>query len=928
MSPLPYTVSLDEFQELLRRFPFDRTIDSVQLRGRTELPNADSDCHVLVTPDGVLLNRGSWHWRAGGAAPRSRLRALSPFLVDAICGADGSLPAFQRNLVLQVAARVLLRFGLAPEDVHSVVAAKANGHDAVPTPRLKLTPKEIAPVLQELKTESPVSLPADRDFPFPGTARSVWTLIDEVRSNGHARPERSAAATTTADSGFPFPASRGVPLPAPAATREPEPVPAEPIQLTPDVQQDLRAHVINLAQGRFSMQGWKTPKEDVDTIFRKHIPEWAASRPVDEKLKIVIYAHGGLVSEKKGLEIAAKQLGWWKDNGVYPLFFVWETGLMETLSQLLNPNRQRAIDLAAPTDYLLENLARAIGGVAVWSGMKRSAERASDADGGARYVGGELSKLFGGDLATRLELHAVGHSAGSIFHGHFINAAIEMGVPRFNSLSLLAPAITVDGFKQLLLPRMADKAVARTTMFTMSRPYELDDNCAQVYRKSLLYLVRAAFEPEPRTPILGLEESIRQDPDVMRAFDPDGAHPSRLGEIVFSVTKDGSARSSSQSTSHGGFDDDKATMESVARRILDRDDIKPFPVTRALPEESVLPTLPEADLLARLLRSPSLAAAMPIPAPAATDGENPDRGGGGGRKRALCIGIDRYRDAPLSGCVNDARQWETAFKNLGFTTETLLDEQATRDAMLGRITSLVTESRAGDVVVVQYAGHGTQLEDLNGDEDDSYDEALCPIDYPSGRFLIDDDLADVFDRIPDGVNVTVFTDCCHSGTITRLALGVPSAPAAPSSRARFIVATPELEAAHKQDRERMALQSRAPKAARPYLQAREVLFCACRANEVAMESNGHGDFTIRAVPLLARGAAGMTHEQFEDAVLDVFGSSPRQHPELHCSEERKTGKLFVAPESGRPAPGAAVASPASERAKLRHAFEVAAESLR
>ena len=59
---------------------------------------------------------------------------------------------------------------------------------------------------------------------------------------------------------------------------------------------------------------------------------------------------------------ANEQVTWWLENGAYPIHFVWETGLMETLGQLINPNRQRGLfdfDPAGPTDFAIESLALA-----------------------------------------------------------------------------------------------------------------------------------------------------------------------------------------------------------------------------------------------------------------------------------------------------------------------------------------------------------------------------------------------------------------------------------------------------------------------------------------------------------------------------------------------------------------------------------------
>ncbi|MFZ0257544.1 MAG: hypothetical protein WAN46_18315 [Gammaproteobacteria bacterium] len=49
------------------------------------------------------------------------------------------------------------------------------------------------------------------------------------------------------------------------------------------------------------------------------------------------YAHGGLNDEATGLAIAEHQIPWWLANDMYPIFFVWETGLLESLAQMLSP---------------------------------------------------------------------------------------------------------------------------------------------------------------------------------------------------------------------------------------------------------------------------------------------------------------------------------------------------------------------------------------------------------------------------------------------------------------------------------------------------------------------------------------------------------------------------------------------------------------
>ena len=59
---------------------------------------------------------------------------------------------------------------------------------------------------------------------------------------------------------------------------------------------------------------------------------------------------------------------------------------------------------------------------------------------------------------------------------------------------------------------------------------------------------------------------------------------------------------------------------------------------------------------------------------------------------------------------------------------------------------------------------------------------------------------------------------------------------------------------------------------------RGVFFGACQPNEVAWESDGQGDFTRIAVPLLRQVTAGSTNQEFFDSVLEAFGKDRRQTP--------------------------------------------------
>lgn len=82
---------------------------------------------------------------------------------------------------------------------------------------------------------------------------------------------------------------------------------------------------------------------------------------------------------------------------------------------------------------------------------------------------------------------------------------------------------------------------------------------------------------------------------------------------------------------------------------------------------------------------------------------------------------------------------------------------------------LVAGAQAGDVLFFQFSGHGTQITDRLGTEKDGKDEALCPTDYSSSGFLVDDEIFDlIVTPLKSGVKLTIILDCCHSGTAVDL----------------------------------------------------------------------------------------------------------------------------------------------------------------
>lgn len=929
-TPTFMRVSLAQFEQLLREFKFSRQIDAVHMHHTWKPAHADFRGHetivamwrhhtqtngwrdiaqhITIDPQGGIWLGRNWNHPPASAAGFNGNSAFGPFMFEMVGNFDHGFDRFegeQRGTVLGVIAAVQERFGLPLESLrfHNMMSAKS-------CPGTAIDHGEVLQEVRQLREHArsrgvPGGGPRS---PFPQEeAQALQRALQALQRLPAGGQEPGDAELTHREHAHWAPDGAAAPHEATSASRGPG--------LDAAALAALRPHLINLTLGRLSPQGEASSTAgDVDALFEQHLPRWLQENPAaaGRPRRIVFFAHGGLVSEGAGLDIAHKHVRWWLDNGIYPIYFIWETGFFETIGQLLQRARQRgARDLFDfTTDPLIELAARALQGPRIWGGMKASAEHAVDAPtdadpvgGGAHYAARRL-KGFCDRHAAEVELHAVGHSAGAIFHAHFLPAAVGLGVPAFRSAQLLAPAIRVDTFKQLLLGGVEKGSfVQRLTVYTMNRDQERDDNCARIYRKSLLYLIHHALEDQPRTPILGLEESLRADAALKQLFRLGQAAPGPH-EVIWSPSPGDSGRSASRSTTHGGFDDDPPTMNSVARRILDKADADPiveYRVSRGIAREWVEEIDWPQELQSGLAPLPALpmppAAPPPPPAPAALPGwllsmpPAPPPPAlpvpGGGRRRALCVGIDLYPhpEHRLAGCVNDARRWEQALRALGFETTLLVNAQATRAALEQHLAGLVDASRSGDVIVFQYAGHGTQVDDLNGDEQlDGRDEALCPVDFADGALFIDDDVAEVFGRVPPGVNLTCFMDCCHSGTNSRFAVGTSARAPQADAKARFITATAELQDAHRRFRA-LHRGARAATGTGGRERMRDVKFSACQDHEVAWESNGSGEFTLRAMRVLAAGVQGLSNGDFVSRVVADFGSGARQRPMLDCADD-------------------------------------------
>ncbi len=121
-------------------------------------------------------------------------------------------------------------------------------------------------------------------------------------------------------------------------------------------------------------------------------------------------------------------------------------------------------------------------------------------------------------------------------------------------------------------------------------------------------------------------------------------------------------------------------------------------------------------------------------------------------------------DGELSGCINDATDMQSIADGLGYTSTLLIDSDATSCRVISEIGQAADELQSGDILFVTYSGHGGQVDDVNGDEDDSLDETWCLYD----RQFIDDEIYSLWTQFNPGVRIVALSDSCHSGTVMRM----------------------------------------------------------------------------------------------------------------------------------------------------------------
>jgi hypothetical protein len=280
-------------------------------------------------------------------------------------------------------------------------------------------------------------------------------------------------------------------------------------------------------------------------------------------------------------------------------------------------------------------------------------------------------------------------------------------------------------------------------------------------------------------------------------------------------------------------------------------------------------------------------------------------------KKALIVGINYPgTDHALRGCVNDAMTMsEMLTAHYGFNNpknkRMLTDASATTANILERLNWLVDGAQPGDVLFFHYSGHGSQLVDTKYDDDsepDGLDEIICPVDLNwRDKVIRDDDFKHIFARVPEGVNLTVVLDCCHSGggldsRYEYMPYGVATPDADPLSPNRSRLMRMPADIANR------AIGLDIKPKPRPIREAKSgILISGCQAQQTSADAWIHNKYMGAATFFInySLQTHGYNNISYKDLVVDVNNTLSKygyaQRPQLDCVQKEFFNRNFLQP---------------------------------
>lgn len=237
----------------------------------------------------------------------------------------------------------------------------------------------------------------------------------------------------------------------------------------------------------------------------------------------------------------------------------------------------------------------------------------------------------------------------------------------------------------------------------------------------------------------------------------------------------------------------------------------------------------------------------------------------------------------LNACEYDANDLAAIAKSQEFEVDTLLTKAATRDAVRAKILDAAEKLVSGDIFMLSYSGHGGQVADVTGEERDAADETWCLYDGE----LIDDELYELWTKFKSAVRILVFSDSCHSGTVTRMARAMATSEL-PSNFFEFLTGGGRpawrfmpLDVANRVYRAHKSFYDNLQKSLKPkdFLEKINVtvrLISGCQDNQLSSDGTFNGLFTAKLLQVWDNGSFEGNYIDFHELIVGLM--PPYQTP--------------------------------------------------
>ena len=274
---------------------------------------------------------------------------------------------------------------------------------------------------------------------------------------------------------------------------------------------------------------------------------------------------------------------------------------------------------------------------------------------------------------------------------------------------------------------------------------------------------------------------------------------------------------------------------------------------------------------------------------------------------ALLVGIDHYAPpvSPLQGCVNDIDAIASYLNDrinserYQLKAQTLLNQAATRQAVIDGFQQHLGQAGANDIVLFYYSGHGSQeaapLEFWPIEPDRMCETLVCADSRTAGgKDLADKELAYlIYQLSQQNPQIIMILDCCHSGSGTReiVPTGFRHSPAdeRPRKIEEFIFADDQSYLSDLLERDRSSTQRNTERRQSGWQIpiGRHVLLAGCQDSELASEYSNEGElrgaFSYFLVDTLRSSNGSLSYRDlFKRASSLVRGRIKDQSPQLEA----------------------------------------------